>query len=415
MPMSTPETHAFEAARAANERVLLVPATDRAAIVVTGKDRTTWMNGLITCDLAKRAPGQAAYGLLVEKKGRIQTDLFVVPSLDDGKLALSLPQELRDTVHAALDHYLIMEDAELETPDLNFFVAHGPLASELVSLAPFGGVVDVLGTGGAVLATPCADGAMLEARLREKVLALGGVVTDDATWERVRIERGLPRFGVEFDTTYYPQEASIEKLAVSFSKGCYLGQEVIYMLENRGHVKRKLVALDLEGDVAPSLGTAVTSPEGESVGEIRSATCGPLGHHVAAIALVKWAHAAKGSELNALVCGAEPLGRPRLQPGSARSQGRRRSSTTHQSGNRAEHPLASDVRVCRHETLKFRPHAGLGAPPIEVTVMRGFITTKDVLLHPAAIIQAFGVRVFVRCLVKIARRDGSPLTFLECI
>ncbi|MBJ7454276.1 MAG: hypothetical protein JHC71_19635, partial [Blastococcus sp.] len=62
---------------------------------------------------------------------------------------------------------------------------------------------------------------------------------------------------VEVDATLYPQEASLEKLAVSFQKGCYLGQEVVYMLENRGHVKRKLVPLDLEG-AAAALPAALT-------------------------------------------------------------------------------------------------------------------------------------------------------------
>ena len=68
---------------------------------------------------------------------------------------------------------------------------------------------------------------------------------------RRSIEHGLPRFGAEVDATLYPQEAALEKLAVSFSKGCYLGQEVVYMLQERGHVKRKLVPLDLEASELP--------------------------------------------------------------------------------------------------------------------------------------------------------------------
>src|SRR3954471_21636079 len=107
-----------EAAVAATTTVLVVPARDRAALVVTGKDRTSWLNGLITCELAKRERGQGAYGLLVDKKGRIQTDLFVVPSEDDETLALALPASLRDTVLETLDHYLIMENAELASADL---------------------------------------------------------------------------------------------------------------------------------------------------------------------------------------------------------------------------------------------------------------------------------------------------------
>ena len=137
-----------------------------------------------------------------------------------------------------------------------------------------------------------------EARLAEEAAKLGGVVADDATWDAVRIEHGLPRFGVEFDTTHYPQEAALEKLAVSFQKGCYLGQEVVYMLQERGHVKRKLVPLDLDAGELPVAGAAVTTAAGEVVGEIRSATLGPSSGKPVAIAMVKWAQAKAGTELN---------------------------------------------------------------------------------------------------------------------
>jgi folate-binding protein YgfZ len=297
--MSSSLTSASEAARAARETVLVVPARDRSAIVVTGKDRTSWLNGLVTCELAKRERGQGAYGLLVEKKGRIQTDLFVVPSADtdEATFALAVPTSLRDALLAGLEHYLIMEDAELATAELAFVVAHGPRASELRSLAPYAGTVDVLGTGGIVLATGEGDAAELDARIAAAVAKLGGVVADDATWDAVRIEHGLPRFGVEFDASLYPQEAGLEKLAVSFSKGCYLGQEVVYMLEHRGHVKRKLVPIDVEGAAPPAAGAPVLTPEGESVGEVKSATLGPSSGKPAAIAMVKWAHAKAGTEL----------------------------------------------------------------------------------------------------------------------
>jgi len=290
-----------DAARAASSSVLVVPARDRAAIVVTGKDRTSWLNGLVTCELAKLESGQGAYGLLVEKKGRIQTDLFVVPNADESALALVVPLSLRESLLSTLDHYLIMEDAELALSDLVFVVAHGPRANELRALAPFAGAVDLLGHGGLVLGAPAAEAAAFRAGLADAMTKLGGVVADDATWDAVRIEHGLPRFGVEFDATHYPQEAALEKLAVSFQKGCYLGQEVVYMLQERGHVKRKLVPLDLDAGELPAVGAAVTTAAGEAVGEIRSAAVGPSSGKPVAIAMVKWAHAKPGTELSVAV------------------------------------------------------------------------------------------------------------------
>lgn len=290
-------TSAARQGAAAKDSVLVVPAADRAAILVHGKDRTSWLNGLVTSDLAKLPPGHASYGLLVEKKGRIQADLAIVPS--ETALVIAAPRALRDGILATLDHYLVMEDAELAPGDLDFFFAHGPRSGELRELAPYFGLLDLIGTGGAVLAVPTAERAAFDARLADALAKLGGVLGDDEGWNAVRIERGLPRFGVEFDTTAYPQEASLEKLAVSFDKGCYLGQEVVYMLENRGHVKKKLVPLDLEGDGALPAGEAVTTPDGANVGEIKSSVIGPLSNAPVAIAMVKWAQAKPGTELRA--------------------------------------------------------------------------------------------------------------------
>lgn len=281
--------------------MLVVRSGARNAIVVTGKERISWLNGLVTCDLAKLAAVEGAYGLLVEKKGRIQTDLFVVPAADASaaSLALAVPSDLRDALVETFDHYLIMEDAELTAPDVVFFFAHGPRAKELAGLAPFSGTLDLFGKGGLVLGAPAGEASALEEKLTAKAKELGGTMGDEATLALLSIERGLPRFREEFDTTHYPQEAGIEKVAVSFSKGCYLGQEVVYMLENRGHAKKKLVPLDLDdvGDALPENGAVVTNAAGENVGEIKSAGLGPSSQKPVAIAMVKWAHAQPDTQL----------------------------------------------------------------------------------------------------------------------
>lgn len=279
---------------------LVVAQPDRTAITAVGKDAVSWLNGLVTCDLAKLRPGEAAYGLVVEKKGRIRVDLFVVPrTRGEGppSLALFVPAGKRDEVLALLDHHLIMEDVELAAADLALFAVHGEAAEGLVGAAPWGGRLDLLGHGGAVLAAPAAERDALAATLAREAEARGGLVADEATWERVRIEAGLPRFGVEVDDTLYPQEAGLEKIAVSFSKGCYLGQEVVYMLENRGHVKRKLVPLALEGAEVPAPGASVTTPEGEVVGEVKSSALGPSRGAPVAIAMIKYAQTKPGTEL----------------------------------------------------------------------------------------------------------------------
>lgn len=261
-----------------------VRSADRTGIVLRGKDRMTWLNGLVTCDLAKRGANEAAYGLIVEKKGRIVADFYALPGPD--ALALLVPAELRDPLLETLDHYLIMEDVELSPEDLALFLVQGE--GKDAGGAAYAGSLDVLGAPGMAYAVRPAEADAFASRL---------AVLDEASWEARRIEHGLPRFGVEVDATLYPQEASLEKVGVSFDKGCYLGQEVVYMLENRGHVKRRLVPLDVEGSAPLAKGDSVTTPDGAAVGDVRSSVVGPASGRPVAIAMVKYAQSKPGTEL----------------------------------------------------------------------------------------------------------------------
>ena len=281
---------------AARSSALVVPAPSLGVIAVTGSDRKAWLNGLVTCDLAPLRPGDAIYGLAVAQKGRILADLTFV--LDEERILVVLPRSEAAVVRAGFEHYLIMEDAELGQDDdsLAVYFAHGPRSADVLAVArkenACGGLLDRTGLGGAVIVVPKAGESHLLARLAE-IATLG----DDAGWDALRIERGVPRFGVDFDTTMYPHEASLEKVAVSFSKGCYLGQEVVCMLEMRGHVKRKLVPIVLGAGSVPERGAPVTDARGERIGEVMSATqASTLGVPVA-LAMIKYAHAIPGREL----------------------------------------------------------------------------------------------------------------------
>ena len=272
--------------------MLLVAEPELALVVVTGDDRAAWLNGLVTCDVAKLADGACAYGLAVTQKGRIITDLFVLKRGDF--IDVVLPARVRDAVMDALGKYLVMEDAEMARDDSRrVWFAHGPKAAELVDGSAGGGTsrwrcvaCDRTGLGGAIVIAPPEE----KDRLAQRVAALGGVVGDASGWEALRVERGVPAFGVDFDDKTYPQEASLEKRAVSFDKGCYLGQEVVCMLEMRGHVKRKLVPFVMD-EGAASVGATVTDEAGVEIGKVSSA------HERTGLAMVKLAHADVGSKL----------------------------------------------------------------------------------------------------------------------
>ncbi len=266
----------------------------------------TWLNGLITCELAKRPTGDAIYGLHVEKKGRIVSDLYVV--LDAERVVVALPSSMAEAVRASLDHYLVMEDAELGIGDFDVWFVHGPRSSDVLTAARgaggIGGLLDRTGLGGAVvLASPAARDAVRAA------LEASATIGDASGWEALRIERGVPAFGVDFDGASYAQEAGLEKTAVSFSKGCYLGQEVVCMLEMRGHVKKKLASIVMDG-APPARGSDVADATGAKVGDVTSSIASPLLGRSVALAMVKRASAEVGTSLTILGRHATVVERP---------------------------------------------------------------------------------------------------------
>jgi tRNA-modifying protein YgfZ len=279
--------------KAARGAVLAVDEPDLVALQVTGKDRLSWLNGMLTCDLVPAKPGDAVYGLSVAQKGRILSDLFVV--VESERVLMLVRRAAAATLAAEFERHLMMEDAEL-VPAFDAFSVlslHGPRSAAVLEVArsagASGGLVDSTGLGGAVVVWPREKDEAVRLALREALAREGGALGDDAGWEALRLERAVPRFGVDFDGTTYPQEAGLETSAVSFSKGCYLGQEVVCMLQMRGHVKRKLAQLVFEGDAAPPVGAHVLDGEGGAdVGLVTSATSSPTLGKPVALAMLKY-------------------------------------------------------------------------------------------------------------------------------
>jgi len=276
---------------------LVVSAPERCVLEVTGGDRLSWLNGLLTCELLSRRDGDAIHGLAVAQKGKIVSDVVVL--VGAARALLVVQSTAVDALVASFEHHLMMEDAELRRLEGQaVWFAHGPRAGELLAAlrgaGADGGLLDVTGAGGAVLVTTDDDAA--RGAIHVAAAAAGGGVGDHDGWEAVRVLSGVPRFGVDFDGATYPQEAALEGSAVSFSKGCYLGQEVVCMLQLRGHVKRRLVSLVIEAPEPPSPHAAVDDGSGASVGEVTSATRSADGE-ARAIAMVKHAFIAKGTAL----------------------------------------------------------------------------------------------------------------------
>ena len=241
---------------------------ERGSLVVTGPDRKTWLNGIVSCDVTPVAPGAGAWGLALTKQGKILSDLSVVASEDT--LYLATAPGTASELAPALDRMLVMEDAELSdgSAERAWIFVHGPRASELAPAAGGAwGAIDWTGLGGAAISVARSE---LEQALRALVDA-GATLGQNEDWERLRIERLVPRWGVDYDAKDNPHEAALDQRAVSWTKGCYLGQEVVCMQDMRGKVKRRLALLSLDANEVPERGAPVRADDRE-VGEVTSAT-----------------------------------------------------------------------------------------------------------------------------------------------
>ncbi len=258
----------------AETAVLLEPRW--GVLRVDGTDRATWLNGVVTCDVTAVDRKKGAWGLLLTKQGKVEAELQIASSGD--ALFVATPPGAAEDVKATLDRYLVMEDAELEVENgCTWFALHGARASELAETLRerHGGAsarIDWTSAGGAALVVPSASRAACLAALEQE----GVLPLPEEAWEDARVRLGLPRFGVDYGASDNPHEAGLERRAVSWTKGCYLGQEVVCMQDMRGKVKRRLVRLSVEGAPDAALGrdSEVSDDAGTAVGTIKSAGAG---------------------------------------------------------------------------------------------------------------------------------------------
>jgi len=280
--------------QAARQRAAWIDRSSRGRIVVSGKDRASYLQGLLTNDIVALKAGSGCYAAYLTPQGRMISDL-VVYELGD-VILLSLPSaDTKNTVLAKLEQFIFSEDVQLGDVTEAFaqIAVVGPAASGVVGsllaerperLATLGEHACLRGAiaGGAAIVTRVTDtgepgfDVYVEAARRSALtdgLAAAGLTQLDAdTVDVLRVEAGIPVFHRDMDEETIPLEAGIEARAISMNKGCYVGQEVIIRVLHRGHgrVAKKLVGLTIEGDAVPTRGSIVKSAEKE-IGEIASA------------------------------------------------------------------------------------------------------------------------------------------------
>jgi len=261
--------------RAIRNQAAAVPRTDRAVIAVSGADRATWLQGLLTNDVLTLGPRERRYTAYLTPQGRMITDAWI--AADDGRLLLDVPAPRAGALRDRLDGLIFSEDAQVsdESARLAVWGVYGPDVSSMGGGGPIAMYPDPsYGVPG--LAGYLEIGAPLPAALA----ALP--VTTLETLDVVRIEAGTPRFLVDMDEETIPLEAGIEDRAISFTKGCYVGQEVIVRVTTRGggRVARKLVGLKVlgTGEGIPGAGAARIFSGDRDIGRVTSAAYSPDQH-----------------------------------------------------------------------------------------------------------------------------------------
>jgi len=288
----------------------LVDQPQRGILELTGKDRLEFLNNLLTNQTWDKqnksglAAGTGTYGFFLSRNGRIVSDMNVIERGD--RTLLEMDARMVETVRAGFDRYIFSEQVKLtdKIASLHQIALHGPGApailkdlgaADVSGLAPLGSIAasiagvemviwrdDVCGVPGFHLLFDLAAAEKLWTELVTRFgtsQELGKRPLRPAGWaafNATRIEAGRPLFGVDFDDSVLPHETGQLTRAVSFTKGCYLGQEIVARMQARGQFARQLVGIKMAGDALPIAGAIVQDDNDNQIGGITSSTVSPI-------------------------------------------------------------------------------------------------------------------------------------------
>jgi folate-binding protein YgfZ len=295
MNMSLDRIKDYDAIR---QGVALGSVDRRVQLAVAGPDRASYLQGLLTNDVQALQPGSGCYSVWLTPQGRMLSDMHVLQS--DTMTLLDVPADIAASLLQRLDQFLFTENVQLQSlaDSLASVWVHGPLAPTVLARVLEGAAdlegwpdyrharvsprsdpevaivlarIDQLGVPGFVLYV---DAPRRDA-LEEALVAEGACRASAEAIEAARMESAYPVFGIDMTDDTIPLEAGIENRAISFTKGCYVGQEVIIRVLHRGggRVARKLVTLRIDGGL-PSRGARLYTAERE-IGFITSAADSP--------------------------------------------------------------------------------------------------------------------------------------------
>ncbi len=295
-----------EGYRALTRDAAVIDVSSRTRIRATGDDRARLLHALTTNHVQQLLPGHGCYAFFLNANGRILADADLLVFAEH--ILIDAEPEVHDSLWAHIDHYIIADDVNLHDDRESTFAlaVEGPLAKD--RLCAVGMPVpanafaheawedstvahlSMTGEPGFRIFGPRArKAAVLE------LLYLAEASPRDA--ETVRIEHAKPRYGTEISAGNIAAEIGLQE-ALHSQKGCYLGQEIVERVRSRGHINKRLVAFEFEGDSVPEPATRLMI-DGKEVGELKSAALSPLLEKVVALGFIRVPHDAPGTAVDA--------------------------------------------------------------------------------------------------------------------
>jgi folate-binding protein YgfZ len=288
---------------AVRKKAGLIDQSHRGKLRLKGKDRTDFLHGMVTNAIKKLSPGTGLYAAFTTDKAKMLADARIY-GLPDA-LFIDLEPELTGKIYKHLDKYTLASDVTIEnlTETQGLLSVYGPMSSEIITqlIAPASLPMKEYSTASIIL-----DGApILVARneitgevgydlyipvdqlsaIWNRLLEIGGprglLPVGLAALNSLRIEAGIARYGIDMDESNFPMEAGLEARAISYTKGCYIGQETIARADAQGQMNKRLMGLELDGASIPKMGQSIqTRPEspgteGRVVGTVTSAVKSP--------------------------------------------------------------------------------------------------------------------------------------------
>jgi glycine cleavage system T protein len=302
--------------QAVREKAGLIDYSFRVQMRMTGEDRVSFLQGIVSNDIKALRPGDGCAATLLTEQGRLVADLRVYAL--DSALLLDVDARIKDKALEMLSRFIIADDVEME--DLSeqqvTLALQGPLASQVLTTAGVSGPLpkvfqhsegtiggtsvrvihaDDTGEDGYEILVPRGQAEQVWQALLQAGEPLGLQPVGLTALNLLRVEAGIPWYGVDMDESRIVLEIGLE-YAISFKKGCYLGQEVVERATARGHVNRKLSGLLVHSNTIPVAGDKLFH-DSQEVGWVTSAVASPRFGRPIALAYVRREHLAPGTQL----------------------------------------------------------------------------------------------------------------------